>query len=79
VSDPTFREIVDFLDEALFVRDADTGESVVFMSGYADDAIVQHGVSRGEHRFVQKPFTPVALLREVRAALRPSAAERLER
>jgi two-component system, cell cycle sensor histidine kinase and response regulator CckA len=51
------------------------GLAVLFMSGYTDDAVVQRGVSRGTCRFLQKPFTPDALLREVRAALeaRPEA------
>jgi FixJ family two-component response regulator len=42
---------------------------VLFMSGYTDDAIVQHGVRSGEVDFLEKPFTPAMLLRRVRAAL----------
>jgi two-component system cell cycle sensor histidine kinase/response regulator CckA len=42
---------------------------VLFMSGYTDDAIVHHGVLEPETPFIQKPFTPGALLRQVRATL----------
>ncbi len=46
-----------------------SGMKVLYMSGYTDDAIVRHGVSNAEVMFVQKPFTPDVLLREVRQAL----------
>ncbi len=42
---------------------------VLFMSGYTDDAIVRHGVREATDHFLQKPFTPNALLRKVRAVL----------
>jgi CheY-like chemotaxis protein len=42
---------------------------VLFMSGYTDDAIVQHGVPDSDIPFVQKPFTPDALARKVREVL----------
>jgi signal transduction histidine kinase/CheY-like chemotaxis protein len=42
---------------------------VVFMSGYADDAVVRHGLLEREVAFVQKPFVPDALLRKVRETL----------
>jgi two-component system cell cycle sensor histidine kinase/response regulator CckA len=44
------------------------GLRVLFMSGYTDDAVVHHGIERGMS-FVQKPFTPAALVRAVRAVL----------
>jgi PAS domain S-box-containing protein len=42
---------------------------VLFISGYADDEMVRHGVVAGEVPFLQKPFTGSDLLREVRGIL----------
>jgi PAS domain S-box-containing protein len=42
---------------------------VLFLSGYADDALVHHGVLAGERAFLQKPFTPPSLARKVRSVL----------
>jgi two-component system, cell cycle sensor histidine kinase and response regulator CckA len=42
---------------------------VLYMSGYTDDAIVQHGVLSQETAFLQKPFTTDALARKVREVL----------
>jgi PAS domain S-box-containing protein len=42
---------------------------VLFLSGYADDALVHHGVLEGDHAFLQKPFSPAVLARKVRRVL----------
>jgi two-component system cell cycle sensor histidine kinase/response regulator CckA len=42
---------------------------VLFMSGYTDDAIVQHGVLDAGVEFIQKPFAMRALSRKVREIL----------
>jgi FixJ family two-component response regulator len=39
------------------------------MSGYTDDRIVPQGVLEGAVAFIQKPFSPTALLQQVRAVL----------
>jgi CheY-like chemotaxis protein len=42
---------------------------VLYMSGYADEAIVRHGVLVEGTPFLQKPFTPQALAQRVRDVL----------
>jgi two-component system cell cycle sensor histidine kinase/response regulator CckA len=48
------------------------GLHVLYMSGYGQDTIERYGVPVGECVFLQKPFTPTTLLRQVRAALEVS-------
>ncbi|AMV27255.1 Blue-light-activated protein [Gemmata sp. SH-PL17] len=42
---------------------------VLFMSGYTDDVIIRHGVTRAEVSFLQKPFSLTALATQVREIL----------
>jgi FixJ family two-component response regulator len=42
---------------------------VVYISGYPEDAIAHHGVLSPEKVFLQKPFSPAALLDKVREVL----------
>jgi DNA-binding NtrC family response regulator len=42
---------------------------LLYMSGYASDALVQHGVSEATAAFIEKPFAPSALARKVREVL----------
>ena len=45
------------------------GLSILFTSGYTDDAIAQHGVLKPGVAFLPKPYTPAALARKVREIL----------
>jgi PAS domain S-box-containing protein len=43
--------------------------SVLFMSGYTDDAVVHHGILERGTAFLQKPFSAAVLARKVREVL----------
>ena len=48
---------------------------VLFMSGYTDDAILQHGVLDSGVPYLQKPLTPASLTRKIREVLRAGKRE----
>jgi PAS domain S-box-containing protein len=56
-------------DVAKSVGSRRPGIRVVYMSGYTANAIVHHGVLEPGIAFLQKPFSPVALLAKVRETL----------
>ena len=49
---------------------------VLFMSGYAENAVVREGLSHPSAGFIEKPFSPETLAREVRRALDAAPAPR---
>jgi PAS domain S-box-containing protein len=49
---------------------------VLFVSGYADDAIVRYGVLSSELAFVQKPLVPGQLLAKVRSVIDGEGSQR---
>ncbi len=42
---------------------------VIYMSGYTDDALSRYGLQGSSDQFIQKPFTPLGLVRKVRSTL----------
>ena len=51
------------VSEAIKIRRPDI--HVLFMSGYTEDAITRHGVESSDYAFLQKPFSPSALVEKV--------------
>ena len=51
---------------------------ILFVSGYTDAAILQHGVQHAGSRFLSKPFSPAGLLRKVREVLDDAAPNGLQ-
>jgi DNA-binding NtrC family response regulator len=52
------------------------GTSVLFTSGYTDGEVERRGLLRAEAAFLQKPFTPQALVRTVGRELAARAGQR---
>jgi PAS domain S-box-containing protein len=57
------REVADQL------RQVRPGVIVLYMSGYAEDAVIQHGAMHSGTAFLHKPFAPDDLVRKVRTVL----------
>jgi CheY-like chemotaxis protein len=51
------------------LREARPGLKVLFMSGYAEEQVVHHGVVEEDVAFLAKPFTPAALTEKIRSVL----------
>ncbi|MEZ4330386.1 MAG: PAS domain-containing protein [Myxococcota bacterium] len=56
------------------VRQLRPGVRVLFMSGFTDETLAQHGLARDELRMLEKPFSSATLLARVRTALDQSDA-----
>ena len=64
-----FLKRLPFFELAEHLRATRPGLRVLFMSGYADDAVVRRGVQAGVMPLLNKPFMPEALARKVREVL----------
>jgi two-component system cell cycle sensor histidine kinase/response regulator CckA len=53
------------------------GLPVIFMSGYTDEDVIRRGLMERGRRFIQKPFSPDALARQVHQALIPDDGARV--
>jgi len=51
------------------MRQLRPGIRVLFMSGFTDETLIQHGLARSDERLLEKPFSRDTLLARVRQAL----------
>jgi CheY-like chemotaxis protein/two-component sensor histidine kinase len=51
------------------LRDLSATLPILYMSGYAERAVVHNGLVKSKQAFLQKPFTPIVLARKVREVL----------
>ena len=51
------------------MRNRNHSFKVLYMSGYASDALLRRDVLQGEAEFIEKPFTPAMLADKVRGIL----------
>ncbi|OWK40235.1 hybrid sensor histidine kinase/response regulator [Fimbriiglobus ruber] len=54
---------------AELIRARHPGLPVLYLSGHTEDVVLRHGVLEEGETFLQKPFTPLALTRKIRATL----------
>ena len=52
--------------------------AVLFMSGYTEDTVLQHGIARGEVQFLAKPFSAGEVVSAVGRVLERSTTPRAE-
>ena len=50
-------------------RDAQPAGRVLFTSGYTPEAVSRRGIAIPAEQFIQKPYSPAALCRQVRTLL----------
>ncbi len=77
LTDIVMPEGLDGVQVAGAVRARRPAIAVVYMSGYTNDARIESSLLNYGGRFIQKPFTPEALVHTLREALSPHAARRV--
>jgi len=56
-------------EAAIAIRKIRPHLSVLYMTGYTDDAVIRHGIQSSGSHFLQKPFSPKTIAVKVREAL----------
>lgn len=57
------------LEVALTLTNLRPGMRIIYMSGYTDDVVLQHGIRNSQVAFLPKPFTTIELASKVREVL----------